>query len=253
MSDKRFMILVFGLIAVFIGAIVLFGGSEGSQSFIGDPLEVQTGEPKYETNENGEEEAVPVQPADRIKGSGNKDIVLIEYADFECPACFGFYPELTQIEEVYGNDITFVFRHNPLPIHANALAAHRASEAAANQGKFWEMHDLLFQNQPSWAQQTSGTTTADAASLFEGYAEQLELDMEQYRADVGSQAVLDYINSHKDSASQLGVTGTPTIFLNGEEVTYRTFAEFSAAIEQLIADSEGTADSSNQASDAESE
>ena len=237
MSDKRFMILVFGLIAVFAGAIFLFGNSdEGSQSFIGDPLEIQTGEPQYETNEDGEEIQLPVQQADHTKGAGAKNITLIEYGDFECPACFGIYPELAQVEAAYGDDITIVFRHYPLATHLNALAAHRASEAAANQGKFWEMHDLLFENQPSWSQQTSGTNTSEATALFEGYAEQLGLDMDQFRTDVESQAVLDRINNHKDSGLQLGVSATPTIYLNGEEVNYRTYAEFAAAIDQLIAD-----------------
>lgn len=214
----------------FVAAVFLFGNKDATgKGFIGDPMQLQTGEAK-----DGQTE---VQPADHYKGEGKKGVTLIEYGDFECPACYGFFPELKKIEQKYGDDITVIFRHNPLSrIHPNATAAHRAAEAAARQGKFWEMHDLLYQNQPSWSREQSGLTTADAAKRFEDYAQQLGLDMDKFRADVQSEDIFNYIDSHLDSGVKLGVDSTPTIFLNGEKLTFRRFDEISAAIDQLIKD-----------------
>jgi len=97
------------------------------------------------------------------------------------------------------------------------------------------MHDLLFENQPLWASAQSGLTVTEAAQTFEGYAQQLGLDMDQYRSDVESEATFDLISSHLDSGNQLGVTGTPTLFLNGEEITERSSAEIGSLIDAILA------------------
>ena len=136
MSDKNFMALIAIIVVAVVGSFIAFGGNaESGQDWIGDPLQVATGVAE------GEEE---VQPADRVKGAANPTATIIEYGDFGCPACFGFHPQLQILEANYPDDLQIVYRHNPLTaIHPNAFAAHRASEAAANQGMFWEMHDLL--------------------------------------------------------------------------------------------------------------
>ncbi len=244
MSDKNFMALIAIIIVAVVGAIFLFGGDNSSgQAFIGDPLEVATGE-----GEEGEE----VQPADHVKGPADARVTLIEFADFGCPACFGFFPQLQTLEAQYPDDLRIVYRHNPLTaLHPNAFAAHRASVAAANQDMFWEMHDLLLERQPSWSAQQSGLTVSQAAEVFEGYAQELGLDMERYAADVESEEVFNYIDSHLDSGNQLGVTGTPTVFLNGEEITERTAAEISVLIDQILAESTPSDDASDGESNAE--
>ncbi len=246
MSDKNFMAMIAIIVVAVVGSIIMFGGSDSASSgaWIGDPLLLATGEA------NGDEE---VQAADHYRGAEDPEVVIIEYADFECPACFGFAPQLQIVEANYEDEVQVIFRHNPLSsLHPNAFAAHRAAEAAGQQDKFWEMHDILFERQPSWSAQQSGLSVSDAAAVFEGYAEEIGLDMDKFRADVESEEVFDYIDSHLDSGSQLGVTGTPTIFLNGEEITERSAEELGAIIDQILADNnseEGVEDTSEDASD----
>lgn len=232
MNDKNFMILIGAIIVGVIGGLLLFGGeSSSSGTFIGDPLEVADG---GTPNENGE-----IQRADHVKGPSDAEVLIIEYADFECPACAAFTPELQQIMDTYSEDVQVVFRHNPLTtLHPNAFAAHRAAVAASNQDAFWEMHDLLYERFISWSAQQSGLTVSQAAETFEGYATELGLDVEQFREDVASQATFDFIDSHLDSGRQLGVTGTPTVFINGEQVEERSFEELSAIIDQILESSD---------------
>lgn len=243
MSDKKFMAVIAVLVIAVVGAILVFGGGS-SNAFVGDPLKVATGEKPADAKPDDK-----VQPADMVKGAGKKGVTIIEFGDFECPACYGFYLELDQVLKTYGDDIQFVFRHNPLTsLHPNAFAAHRASVAAANQGKFWEMYDLIYRGQPTWSRQQTGLTTAQAASIFVGYAEQLELDIAKFKTDVDSQETFNYIDSHLDSGRQLDVVGTPTLYINGELVSLRTFAELQQYIDDIIGDSE-TADTADKASD----
>lgn len=162
-----------------------------------------------------------VQTDDHIRGKVDSKVYFIEYADFECPACNSWAPELQKIEAEYGDRVAFVFRHFPLTnLHVNALAAARASEAAGLQGKFWEMHDLLFSKYNEWKGDNKS-----AQGKFESYAEELGLDMDQFRQDYKSEAVLDRINSDAASATELGATGTPTFFVNGELLELKNVTE----------------------------
>lgn len=103
-----------------------------------------------EQNENAE--PIALLETDQVKGKENASVTLIEYADFQCPACASYAPVVEQLEENYGDRVRFVFRHFPLiSIHKNAYAASVATEAAGAQGKFWEMHDLLFERQSEWS------------------------------------------------------------------------------------------------------
>jgi protein-disulfide isomerase len=115
--------------------------------------------------------------------------------------------------ELFPNDVRLVYRHYPLrQIHPQAQAAAEAAEAAGIQGKFFEMHDLLFERQSSWAGSSS------ARSTFESYAEELELDLEQFKADVKSDAVKDKIDNDYSSGLQSGIQGTPSFFFNGTRI-----------------------------------
>lgn len=199
--NKSFVAVLVGVIVVMVGAFMLGGGKEDSPdvTFEGNPREVQAD--------------------DHVKGSENAVVTLIEYADFECPACANIAPVISAAEQQFGDDFRVVFRHFPLTnIHPNANAAHRAAEAAANQGRFFEMHDLLYERQQSWAAATSGLSTTQAIGLFESYAEELELDMEQYRADVNGNAVFEVITANQESGNQLNISATPTLLLNGEVI-----------------------------------
>lgn len=165
------------------------------------------------------------------QGSGS--VTLVEFGDFECPACAAYVPIVDQIKEEYGKKITFQFRHFPLiQIHPNAMLAARAAEAAGNQGKFWEMHDLLYGQQSTW----SGSDNANA--IFEDFATQLGLNIEQYKADAASAGTLDLINADVTIGKKLDVSATPTFVLNGEriETTPRNFEDFQKLIDEAIKD-----------------
>lgn len=153
------------------------------------------------------------QGSNHTTGASNKGVTLVEYGDFQCPACKSFYPLVKQIKKVYGDDITFQFMHFPLTqIHPNAMAAARAAEAAGSQGKFFEMHDLLYENQEAWSQLSNPVET------FESYAQQLELNLDQFKADVASAQTGAIINADIKSAQGVGASSTPTFVLNGQRL-----------------------------------
>lgn len=168
---------------------------------------------------------------DWSKDNLNASVTLTEYSDFECPACAAYYGPLKAIHEKYGADIRFVYRHFPLAQHPNARLAARASEAAGNQGKFFEMHDMLFDNQKNWERRTT------AKELFESYAEALGLDMDQYRADYDDAETLKRVEADYQSGIEYGVQATPTFFINNERYNFNSLQEFEDALSTAIATS----------------
>ena len=150
-------------------------------------------------------------------GPVNAPVTLEEFGDFQCPPCGLLHPVLKEMEKEFGSQLRVIFRHFPLAqAHPHAIPAARAAEAAGMQGKFWEMHDLIFENQQTWK------TAFDARPTFEGYAAKLGLDMGKFRRDVTSNAVDQRIALDGRRASALGVTGTPTVFMNGREIPFES-------------------------------
>lgn len=161
----------------------------------------------------GEDSGVNAEATNHTYGNTEATVTLVEYGDFQCPACFQYYPALKQVKEKYKDVMTFQFRNFPLvQIHPNAMAAHRAAEAAGNQGKFWEMHDLLYERQQSWSQSVSPSVAIEA------YAQELGLDLVQFNADATSEAVSLSIGADIEAGQGLGAAGTPTFILNGEKI-----------------------------------
>lgn len=154
-----------------------------------------------------------VHELDNTKGNPEASVVVMEYSDFQCPACRAYYPMVRQLITEFEDRVLFVFRHFPLlSIHPNAEFAARASEAAGKQEKFWEMHDVLYQKQNEWAR------VANVTPLFESYATLLALDLEKFRTDFGSDEVKDFVRAQRVHAVQAGLQGTPTFFVNGEQI-----------------------------------
>ena len=152
-----------------------------------------------------------------IKGAQNAPVVLEEFGDFQCPPCAALHPELKKIEAAYGAQVSIVFRHFPLTkLHKNALAAARASEAAARQNRFWEMHNQLYVNQAKWSD------APDVRPIFIGYARDLGLDTERFTRDMNDNETVARILADLRRGESLGVTGTPTVFLNNRELPYET-------------------------------
>jgi protein-disulfide isomerase len=188
----------------------------------------------------GEIQNRPTQPSpvskevsvlDQTLGPESAKILLVEYSDFQCPACSAYEPVLKQLLAKYPNDIQFVYRHFPLnQIHPNAYEAALAAEAAALQGKFWEMHDLLFETQASWSR------LGAPFEHFKNLASQLNLNTEQFEADYSSSAVKDKVGADQASGLAAGIDSTPTFFLNGQPLAVpRSLEAFSTIIDAELA------------------
>ena len=150
-----------------------------------------------------------------VRGEASAPVTIEEFGDFQCPPCGALYPELKKVEHEYGSRLRVIFREFPLvPMHAHAGWAARSAEAAGIQGRFWEMHDKLYENQKAW------TDLPDARPVFTGYAKSLGLDMERFARDLEGEAVDRRIFLDGKRAHALGIVSTPTLFLNGREVSF---------------------------------
>jgi protein-disulfide isomerase len=162
----------------------------------------------------------------------NAAVRLVEYGDFQCPACGAYFSIIKQLEAHFGDKLGFQFINYPLvSIHPNAMSAHRAAEAAHRQGKFWEMHDLLYQNQNSWSSSKS------AASIFEGYAQDLGLDLAKYRQDLESSEIQALISADIKAGQGAKITATPGFVLDGKKIedNPRDLESFTKLIDEAIA------------------
>lgn len=208
--DKRFIVALLIILGLFVGYFYV----------------TKSDSPTGDSN-------VTASTTSHTKGAGNKKVTLVEYGDFQCPVCAQYEPIVEEIIKKYGDDITFQFSHFPIDsIHPNARGAHRAAEAAGSQGKFFEMHDILYANQQSWSSSSNGK------AIFESYATQLGLDMVKFQTDYSDETVNNIINADLEAGKALGVTGTPGFVLNGrllEDNERRGIVEFFKAIDDEIA------------------
>lgn len=155
--------------------------------------------------------------------------VFVEFLDFECEACGASHAALKELRTKYGDRITFVVRH--LPLHGNSMNASLAAEAAAQQGQFEAMHDKLFETQGQW-----GHRSDSQMATFTGYAEDLGLDMTRFRKDLEDPTLRQRIEQSRTDATTVGVTGTPTFFLDGEKIEPSTLADMEEAFDAALAD-----------------
>ncbi len=190
--DKRFWGII-GVIVVIFGAILVFHGNKSDK-----------------TGSSG------AKPTNHVAGNLDSKVTLIEYGDYECPVCEGYTTAVQQVQQKYNDTVKFQFRNLPLSqVHPNAIASARAAEAADLQGKFWQMHDLLY-NQTNWQE---WSTSSNPEPFFWSYAKQLDLKTTQFKADFASGKVNDRIQADiaafKKTKQQ---EATPTFFINGTYV-----------------------------------
>jgi protein-disulfide isomerase len=165
----------------------------------------------------GAQRGVPGAEPPHTLGSPNATVHLEEFGDFQCPPCGLFHPILQQMHKEFGDRLHITFREYPLvPAHQNALAAASAAEAAGLQGKFWEMHNLIYEHQADWKD------LVDVRPVFEGYAMRIGINLDRYRTDVSSNVVAQRIFLDGKRGHSLGVQGTPTVFMNGREVPFES-------------------------------
>ncbi len=159
-----------------------------------------------------------------IRGPEEAPITIVAFSDFQCPFCNRVNPTLRQIQNEYGDDVRVVFKHLPLSIHPKAPGAHAAAEAAHQQGKFWEMHDAIFQDQAGMSDQR-----------YAQYAERIGLDVERWEQDRSDQKVQGRVQADLQEAERLEVTGTPAFFVNGRFLSgAQPFANFKRLIDQEL-------------------
>ncbi|MDB5259193.1 MAG: hypothetical protein JWO73_401 [Candidatus Taylorbacteria bacterium] len=172
----------------------------------------------------------PVTSADWITGSTTAPVTVVEYSDLQCPACQSYHNlVLKKLIAEEGSKFRFVYRHFPLPQHMNAYTAALAAEAAGKQGKFWEMHDKLFETQKDWEK----LATSTAAETFAGYAKTLGLDAAKFKSDESDPALFAKVASSSESGNKTGVDSTPTFFVNGTSIDNpNSYDEFKAVIEK---------------------
>jgi protein-disulfide isomerase len=192
--DRRFLGILGAIIIVFIG---IFAISQHSND-----------------NSGGSSNSSNAQVTNHLFGQGKAGVTLIEYGDYECPICEAYYQPLKDMANQYKTQIYFQFRNLPLTaIHQNAFAGARAAEAASLQGKFWEMHDKLYENQNSWVSSSS------PLDIFTQYAQQIGLNVNQFKTDYASSKVNDEINADSTAFDKTKQEkATPTFFLDGKYI-----------------------------------
>lgn len=147
-----------------------------------------------------------------VRGEPGAPVTLEEFGDFECMPCFILWPALRNLEKDFGERLAVIFRQNPMPQHTKAPEGARAAEAAGLQGKFWEMHDLLFLERAKW------TKGDDPRREFLEFARQLQLDVERFNKDIGGDEVAKRVAADRERAAALGLDRTPVVFINGRQV-----------------------------------
>lgn len=211
-----FIIIALVLIAGVIAIIVFTrkpGGDGSAGSFATNNQQAQTTAGSSSATPQSSPNAAAGFARPNVKVSS--PVVLEEYGDFQCPPCGILHPVLKQIEHEYGDQLRVVFRHYPLTkIHKHAMMAAQAAEAARNQGKFSQMHDRLYGTQNRWKD------LADARPTFIGYARELGLNVERFSREMDSPEVQQRISSDMQRGSGVGVTGTPTVFIEGQMLRF---------------------------------
>ena len=148
-----------------------------------------------------------------VRGETNAPVTIEEFGDYQCPPCGALHPELKRIESEYGARLRIIFRNYPLTkIHAHALEAAHAAEAADMQGRFWAMHDLLYENQPAWSKVFNSRPT------FINYARSLGLDVDRFTRDMDGPKADARVTADMKRGDSIGVKATPTVFVNNLEI-----------------------------------
>lgn len=204
MSGKTW--IIFGVVcALLFGGLVLYSGRDRI-----DVTNVNTNEILAANENNG-------NIADHVYGNKDAKVVLIEYGDFQCPSCANAHPIVKELSEKYEDELAFVYRNFPLTnIHPNARAAAAAAEAAGKDGKYWDMHNAIFEAQDDWA----SASTDERGDLFASYAEELGISNDRFNSLLtdNSASINRKINFDIALGRKLNVSGTPTFYLNGTKL-----------------------------------
>ncbi|MFA5841450.1 MAG: thioredoxin domain-containing protein [Candidatus Paceibacterota bacterium] len=170
-----------------------------------------------------------ISAGDQTRGPKDSKVVVVEYSDFQCPACAAFFPAVDDLNKELDGKILFVYRNFPLPQHQNAELAAEAAGAAGLQGKFWEMHDALFENQAEWSE------SGNAKDFFIRYAGTAGINIEQFNRDISSREVKNKIEDDLSGGFKANINSTPTFFLNGKKMEgFNSYDEFKNLVREAV-------------------
>lgn len=213
-SGLPFVIIGIVLLVAVIGGWYLYSSSSKKTTTTGNTNTATNGVPPKPNNTPLTSNMQGAQPPN-FKGAQNSSVVLEEFADYQCPTCATMHPVMNEITATYGSRIKFIYRNYPLTqIHRNAYEAAVAAEAAGLQGKFWDMQNLIFQNQRNWQ------NVEIVRPVFEGYAQTLGLDVEKFKSDVAGLPAKQRVDMDAARARSLNVSSTPTILVNGIPIPF---------------------------------
>jgi protein-disulfide isomerase len=210
--SKEAKILI-GILVVVVGSMIaLFISAGGPETSTGNPVD----------------DTKLIRSDSHTTGSGA--VKVVEFGDFQCPACGAVFPELQRIKQEFASDITFAFRNFPLPQHANAQIAAEAAEAAGAQDKFWEMHDELYEHQTEWE------SLANPLDKFVDYAREIGVaDIDRFKREITANTYSDGITADTNDGNSVGVSSTPTIFVNGIKAANGSYNTIKKMIENAKA------------------
>lgn len=226
-SNKTTLWFIVGFIVLIIAGLIVAGIYSSGSSGTASTTFVATTAPG-------------IAASDHTIGNPNARVTLVEYGDFECPACSAYFPIVQQIIANYSSTILFVFRNFPLyQVHPNAGISAQAAEAAGLQGKYWEMNDILYQKQNDWV---AATPDQVVSQYFDVYAKSLGLNINKFNQDISSGAVLKKIQNDVAGGTSAQIDHTPTFFLDLQQIVNPTSSDaFKATLDQALAASTSSA------------
>jgi protein-disulfide isomerase len=217
LKDKWLIIGIIATVILIAGGVFLMsrGSSSGAKQISSDILV-----PKNAYIAGG------IVQGSYLPASSTAKLTLVEFGDYECPACIEYHPFVKQILSDFSGQVNYVFRNFPLSQHANAPISAYAAEAAGLQGKYWQMHDKIYESTTEWVAST------DAKSIFIGYAGALGLDIKKFTGDIDSDAIKNKVQSDISDGNLVKLNATPTFYLNGVKVGSLTgsYANFKSII-----------------------
>lgn len=163
----------------------------------------------------------------KIESAGAK-VVLVEFGDYQCPACRAINPLVNQILKDYQGKVTLVFRNFPLPQHQYAVISAESAEIAGDQGKFWEMHDMIYEHQDEWANSKS------AKDVFIQYAKNLGMNTDEFKKSLDANKYLDKIERDRSDGNSININATPTFFVNGHKLVLNSAGDLKSAIDNAL-------------------
>ncbi|NOQ62049.1 thioredoxin domain-containing protein [Mycolicibacterium fortuitum] len=222
LGSPRILLTGFAIVAMAIGALVYLSVREGDRE-----ATRQAQQAERQATEVGQ---VVRENSHRLNSVPGSDVTFVEFLDFECEGCRAVYPSIEKLRSEYGDRVNFVIRYFPLSSHYNSERAARAVEAASKQGQLEAMYKKMYDSQSQWGEQQ---TPADG--VFQGFAAELGLDLAAFDAAYNDPATLERVRFDVADGRALGLQGTPTFFLNGEQIKPKSYEDLTTKLDQALA------------------